>query len=85
METYDAYIVIFSITDRTSFQTAIDYLYDIKNRKTTKRPIILIANKIDLVRKRKVSKEGMDYFKLVISLHKKKKKKKKKKKSNTFL
>lgn len=54
---FDAYIVVYSITDRTSFQTAVDHLYAIRNRKPTKRPTILIANKIDLVRKKKVSKE----------------------------
>lgn len=55
---FDAFAVVYSITDRGSYQTAVDNLYLIRQDLGIKdKPMILIANKIDLVRKRKVTKE----------------------------
>jgi len=57
----DAYVVVYSITDRTSFQTAVQLIKNIREREiTVKRhvPIILVGNKTDLVRKRAVTKEA---------------------------
>ena len=56
---FDAFAVVFSITDRSSYQTAVDQLYNLRyEQAVNNKPTILIANKIDLVRKRKVTKEG---------------------------
>lgn len=55
---FDAFAVVYSITDRASYHTAVDQLYSIRHELSIKeKPTILIANKIDLVRKRKVTKE----------------------------
>ncbi|XP_060601856.1 GTP-binding protein REM 1-like [Ruditapes philippinarum] len=55
---FDAFAVVYSMTDRASYQVAVDHLYNIRHELSIKdKPTILIANKIDLVRKRKVSKE----------------------------
>lgn len=57
-ECFDAFAVVYSITDRASYQTAVDILYNLRHELSIKdKPTILIANKIDLVRKRKVTKE----------------------------
>ncbi len=59
--TGDAYIVVYSITDRQSFQTAIQLIKNIREKELAiKRhvPIILVGNKSDLVRKRAVTKES---------------------------
>ncbi|CAF2943940.1 unnamed protein product [Rotaria sp. Silwood2] len=63
--TSDAYIIVYSITDRQSFQTAVQFIKNIRdnelinNQSPLKRhvPIILVGNKSDLVRKRSVTKE----------------------------
>ncbi|CAF0912610.1 unnamed protein product [Rotaria sp. Silwood1] len=63
--TGDAYVVVYSITDRQSFQTALQFIKNIRdnelinNQSPIKRhvPIILVGNKSDLVRKRSVTKE----------------------------
>ncbi|XP_045192092.2 GTP-binding protein REM 1-like [Mercenaria mercenaria] len=55
---FDAFAVVYSMTDRASYQIAVDQLYNIRHELSIKeKPTILIANKIDLVRKRKVTKE----------------------------
>ncbi|CAF3083537.1 unnamed protein product [Rotaria socialis] len=62
----DAYVVVYSITDRHSFQTALQFIKSIRdnelvyNQSPIKRhvPIILVGNKSDLVRKRSVTKEA---------------------------
>ncbi len=64
--TGDAYIVVYSITDRQSFQTAVQLIKNIREKEladseiSIKRytPIILVGNKSDLVRKRAVTKES---------------------------
>ncbi|WAR11861.1 GEM-like protein [Mya arenaria] len=57
-ETFDAFAVVYSITDRASYQVAVDILYHVRHQLEIKdKPTILIANKIDLVRKRKVTRE----------------------------
>jgi len=62
--------VVYSITDRQSFQTAVQLIKNIReteltnNQSPIKRhlPIILVGNKSDLVRKRSVTKESKDFF-----------------------
>lgn len=53
----DAFIVVYSITDKSSFQTAIDLLKSVRVSENN-RPTILVGNKSDLVRKRAVNREG---------------------------
>ncbi|XP_071176418.1 ras-related protein Rap-2a-like [Mytilus edulis] len=53
----DAYVVVFSVHDSDSFSIAEGFLQYLRNELYSDRPIILVANKIDLVRKRQISKE----------------------------
>ncbi|CAC5386169.1 unnamed protein product [Mytilus coruscus] len=53
----DAYVVVFSVHDSDSFTLAEGFLQYLRNELDSDRPIILVANKIDLVRKRQVTKE----------------------------
>ena len=54
----DSYVVVYSITDKNSFDTAVQILYRLRHCMDSDRPIVLVGNKADLVRKRKVKKEG---------------------------
>ncbi|OQR71195.1 hypothetical protein BIW11_01542 [Tropilaelaps mercedesae] len=52
----DAYLVVFSVTDASTFQTAEDILQKLRQRGDIhNRAVILVANKCDLVRSREVS------------------------------
>lgn len=53
----DAYLVVFSITHRDTFDVALDLLSELRVDLGTDRPIVLVGNKLDLVRKRKVRTE----------------------------
>jgi len=58
----DAYVVVYSVTDRSSFVYAQSCLADLKRRRkassTTTTAVALVANKQDLVRNRVVSESG---------------------------
>ena len=69
----DAYVVVYSMTDRSSYQWAYSFVDDVtqtrsdvsgddvrraKLRSQYMDVVILVANKSDLVRKRQVSTEG---------------------------
>ncbi|KAH3772792.1 GTP-binding protein REM 1-like isoform X2 [Dreissena polymorpha] len=54
--TADAYVVVYSVIDRVTFDAAVQSLYRLRHGLGSDRPIILVGNKIDLVRKRKVKK-----------------------------
>ena len=54
----DAYIVVYSVTDRQSFEIAIDILNNLVYFEKTELPIILVGNKSDLVRKRSIARDG---------------------------
>ncbi|XP_052819266.1 uncharacterized protein LOC128245090 isoform X2 [Mya arenaria] len=58
--TADAYVVVYSVIDRVTFDAAVQSLYKLRHGLGTDRPIILVGNKIDLVRKRKVKKEDVN-------------------------
>jgi GTPase SAR1 family protein len=68
--TGDAYVVVYSIADRQSFQTAVQLIKSIRDHESIndqspiKRqvPIILVGNKSDLVRKRSVTKESESFI-----------------------
>ncbi|CAG5116372.1 unnamed protein product, partial [Candidula unifasciata] len=53
----DAYVVVFAINDHASFECAKDLVRYLRVDHGTDRVIVLVANKIDLVRKRKVGAE----------------------------
>jgi GTPase SAR1 family protein len=46
------------VTERPTYDVAIRYLEYIRNEQFSDRPIIIVANKVDLVRKRQVSSDG---------------------------
>ena len=50
--------MVFSITDRRSFQKADDFVYDVRKEGHTSEAVIIVANKSDLVRGRLVAEEG---------------------------
>ena len=60
----DAYVVVYSVTDRPSFAYAQSCLADLKRRRKTlprtsaTSAVVLVANKQDLVRNRVVSESG---------------------------
>ncbi|CAG2187287.1 unnamed protein product [Mytilus edulis] len=53
----DAYVVVLSVHDSNSFTIAEGYLQYLRNELDSDRPIILVANKVDLVRKRQITTE----------------------------
>lgn len=55
----DAYLVVFSVNDRSTFEMAVETLYQIRHELCSQKAVILVANKIDIVRKRVISSEGM--------------------------
>ncbi|KAL8616269.1 hypothetical protein ACOMHN_056212 [Nucella lapillus] len=52
----DAYVVVFSVTDSASYNYAVKMLRKLRVEYATSRTIILVANKIDLARQRRVTK-----------------------------
>ncbi|XP_058034237.1 GTP-binding protein GEM [Ahaetulla prasina] len=56
MKVGDAYVIVYSITDRASFERASELRIRLRRaRKMEDLPIILVGNKSDLVRRREVS------------------------------
>ena len=55
----DAFIIVYSISDKSSFQVAIEILKSIRTSEAKNQPVILVGNKSDLVRKRSISREGI--------------------------
>lgn len=59
MQTGDAYLLLYSITDRASFLRASELRITLRRfRPAQHTPIILVGNKCDLVRRREVSVSG---------------------------
>jgi len=54
----DGFIIVYSITDRRSYQKAVDLLYSIRADIANTKPVILVANKSDLERSRVIGKQG---------------------------
>ena len=58
----DAFIVMYSVIDKASFQKAEDELSRLQDLDLLRSsPAILVGNKVDLVRSRAVSSQGMTY------------------------
>lgn len=60
----DAYVIMYSVIDKTSFQRAEDELARLQNLDPylRARALIIVGNKIDLVRSRAVSTQGFYSF-----------------------
>lgn len=55
----DLYLIVYSCVDKASFQKAEEYIGRLsRNPLSRNKPIILVANKIDLARSRAVSVQG---------------------------
>lgn len=55
----DAFVVMYSVIDKASFQRAEEYLARLHDQDVLRcRPAILVGNKVDLVRSRVVSPQG---------------------------
>lgn len=66
MKTGDAFIIVYAITDRSSFLRASDLRIKLRReREADRTPIILVGNKCDLVRCREVSINGKYIVKLL--------------------
>ena len=57
MSGIDAYLMIYSIADHDSFDEAILLLHELMKTETS-AAVILVGNKADIVRQRKVTEEG---------------------------
>ncbi|CAF0842137.1 unnamed protein product [Brachionus calyciflorus] len=60
----DAYIIVYSISDKSSFNVAFEILKAIRSSEFKNQPVILVGNKSDLVRKRSISREDGRYLAL---------------------
>lgn len=59
----DAYVVLYSVIDKISFQRAEDELARLQNWDALRgRALIVVGNKIDLARSRAVSTQGILRF-----------------------
>lgn len=54
-----AFVMMYSVIDKSSFQRAEELLSRLHEQDLRGRPVILVGNKIDLVRSRVVSSQGM--------------------------
>ena len=57
-EHIDAYVVVYSVEDRRSYEASINRLLEIREAVGRHVTVILVANKTDLVRCRVVTEEG---------------------------
>ena len=55
----DAYVIVYAVTNKESYRTACNILYQIRSEPNLNIAVILVANKTDLVRFREVSEEGI--------------------------
>jgi Ras-related protein len=66
-ESIDAFLVVYSCTDKESFQLAVCLIDELRSCAAPKSvPIVLVANKNDLVRSRTVSEKGEYYTELIV-------------------
>ncbi len=54
----NAYVIVYSVEDRESFEGAVDRLHAIRGDDPRSVAVILVANKMDLVRNRSVQDDG---------------------------
>lgn len=70
MQVGNAYVIVYSITDRSTFESASELRIQLRRiRQAENIPIILVGNKSDLVRCREVTVEGESaHFCILISM-----------------
>lgn len=62
LDACDAFVVVYSITDRGSFARAVDALFRLREKGcTANKAVILVGNKADLVRSRDITEEGKHF------------------------
>ena len=61
----DAYVLVYSTTDRTSFQHVVETLYAMTPEERDDKAVIIVANKTDLVRTRQVTAKGETPFQAI--------------------
>ena len=54
----DAYVIVYSLTDRDTFQRAKEILHEVSRHVGGQSAAIMVANKSELVRCRQVTEEG---------------------------
>jgi len=64
----EAYLVVFSLTDRQSFRYACDVLRLLRHHSRTDAAVILVGNKSDLVRGRRVTDDGLQTISISLTL-----------------
>ena len=62
MPDVDAYLILYSVADTKSFQSAENKLNTMSKDTKRETAVILVANKSDIVRNRTVTLEGNNYF-----------------------
>lgn len=68
MQVGNAYVIVYSITDRSSFESASELRIQLRRiRQAENIPIILVGNKSDLVRCREVAVEGKERWPCAVS------------------
>jgi len=58
----DAVLLVFSVTDKSSFENAKLLVEKVRNLNVNNIPILVVANKIDQCKKRTVTKDDIDSF-----------------------
>jgi GTPase SAR1 family protein len=54
----DAYVIVFSVTDTNTYNYALRALRKLRVEAGVDRTVILVGNKIDLARQRRVTRSG---------------------------
>ncbi|GIY44949.1 hypothetical protein CEXT_321461 [Caerostris extrusa] len=63
------HIVVYSITDRSSFEKAVDILFKLREKGCTmNKAVILVGNKSDLVRSRSISPDDRSSFEKAVDI-----------------
>lgn len=61
----DAFLVVYSVSDRKSFDTAVEVLRYLRCDLGTDRTVNLVANKMDLRRQQRVTAKGQCSYKII--------------------
>ena len=63
----DAFVVMFSIADQESYTSALDMIRHLRVNLGLDRAILLVGNKVDLARQRKVNLRGEQLLSLLLA------------------
>lgn len=64
----DAVLLVFSVTDKTSFDNVKSLIEKVRQLNVNNVPIVVVANKIDQIKKREVGKLDIEKFSLCNSV-----------------